>query len=589
MNDLTSSQEQQSFTILRTESAALLQEQSAIISDKLLNWPVVYLLDNAKRIYVGETVNFVQRYHQHAANESKSDLTEIRVIVDDTFNKSVCTDLESKLIRYFASDTKFEVDNRNFGLVDVNYFNRDSYREHFKEIYGRLRDEGLFNLTITEIENSEVYKLSPFTALNEGQSEISEMLTSKVATSLTATGQQSFIIEGGAGTGKSVLLTYIAKLFADSNSEMSDFEDDVEVVRLIEVLELQKAVQSKGQKLNIAVVIPQQSLKATVERIFSKIQNLKDISVLSPLGFGKSDQFYDVVLVDEGHRLRRRANSRDNRAIVEINEKLFGKDDNKYTEWDWILAKSKVQIVFIDPSQRVRPSDLTLEQQYAIINEAKKSNAYFHLSKQERLSKDGAQYIASLSKILSPKPDPTYRYKTKGYDLRIYGNLSVMIEDLKELDDSHGLCRLVAGYGYEHKSKRDRSSFDIEIDGAKLRWNSKRKDWINSVSGFDEVGSIHTVQGYDLNYAGVIFAPEMSFDNSKNEFRFNKEKYFDSAKNNNRILSEEYDSAYHLELVLDIYRVLMSRGIKGTFVYCVDKAMRDYLSETFESTVRGGD
>ncbi|PFV12832.1 AAA family ATPase, partial [Bacillus cereus] len=72
----------------------------------------------------------------------------------------------------------------------------------------------------------------------------------------------------------------------------------------------------------------------------------------------------------------------------------------------------------------------------------------------------------------------------------------------------HGLARLLAGYAWKWRSRKDRSAFDIEIGDVHLRWNSTDKDWINRPTSVNEVGSIHTVQGYDLNYAGVIIGPD---------------------------------------------------------------------------------
>jgi DUF2075 family protein len=559
-----------------------LTENALPDSEKLANWPVVYLLDNGKRLYVGETVNFLQRYRHHSNSPTKRDLTEIRVILDDTFNKSACLDLESNLIRYFASDTKFEVTNLNLGTVNVNYYDRESYRKRFKEIYEQLRKEGLFNLSISEIENSDIYKLSPYTSLNDGQSNTTEHVVSSVRSSLEDNKKRTFVIEGGAGTGKSVLLTYLAKLFADANGDDTEIGDPDEYGQWTDLLGLQDLIKTRHQRLKIAVVIPQQSLKATIDRIFSKISNLRDVAVFSPLSFGKCDEYFDLVLVDEGHRLRRRANSRDNNGVVEINKKLFGEDRLDKTEFDWIKEKSNIQIIFIDPHQRVRPSDLTLKQQFSIINEAKGSNSYFQISQQERLGKGGAEYLEHLPSIITAKPDGTGRFKANGYDLRIYRHLGKMIKDLNGLDQEFGLCRLISGYGFKQVTRKDRKLFDIELDGVKLRWNSRRKDWIDSVNGLEEVGSIHTVQGYDLNYAGVIFAPEISFDKLQREFKFHKNNYFDSAKDDNHMLGETYDDTYHLNLILNIYRVLLSRGTRGTFIYCVDDGIREFLCESFE-------
>jgi DUF2075 family protein len=92
-----------------------------------------------------------------------------------------------------------------------------------------------------------------------------------------------------------------------------------------------------------------------------------------------------------------------------------------------------------------------------------------------------------------------------------------MVELIKLKDKEVGLSRLVAGYAWEWESQNnpDKEVFDIDIDGVKLRWNSTNTDWINSENAITEVGCIHTTQGYDLNYVGVIFGTEITYDKIK--------------------------------------------------------------------------
>ena len=90
------------------------------------NWPVVYQIYNNREIYIGETTNLKNRMNQHLANEEKSSLRQgaVKVIFDETFNKSAALDLESYLIQYFSGDGKFKVLNRNDGMCDRDYYNR---------------------------------------------------------------------------------------------------------------------------------------------------------------------------------------------------------------------------------------------------------------------------------------------------------------------------------------------------------------------------------------------------------------------------------------------------------------------------------
>ena len=127
------------------------------------NWPVVYVIEgDAQRsspgLYVGETVSAATRMRQHLAGSKKNEsLESIRVVVDHTFNKSVCLDLESHLIRWFSGDGRYRILNGNDGLTDAQYYDRDVYRESFRDVFEALRAEGLFSRSIPQIEISDLF------------------------------------------------------------------------------------------------------------------------------------------------------------------------------------------------------------------------------------------------------------------------------------------------------------------------------------------------------------------------------------------------------------------------------------------------
>jgi hypothetical protein len=124
------------------------------------NWPVVYTISADDRIYVGETLNVHNRLNQHLSTPDRQDLKKVRIVFNDRFNKSVCLDLESHLIRYFHADGHFQVLNRNYGITDADYFDRTRYRQEFEELFAELLDEGLLTRTIPDIVNSNLFKYS---------------------------------------------------------------------------------------------------------------------------------------------------------------------------------------------------------------------------------------------------------------------------------------------------------------------------------------------------------------------------------------------------------------------------------------------
>ena len=123
-----------------------------------------------------------------------------------------------------------------------------------------------------------------------------------------------------------------------------------------------------------------------------------------------------------------------------------------------------------------------------------------------------------------------------------------------------------------------------------MRWNSTDVDWVNTPNSADEVGVIHTIQGYDLNYAGVIIGPDLRYDAKLQQLTFNRASYFDpTAANNMPRRGITFSDDDILRLIQNIYAVLLTRGMLGTYVYVCDTALRERLRPYFGSTpVRKG-
>lgn len=112
------------------------------------------------------------------------------------------------------------------------------------------------------------------------------------------------------------------------------------------------------------------------------------------------------------------------------------------------------------------------------------------------------------------------------------------------------------------------------IDDVQLRWNSTNTDWINKEGSHREVGCIHTTQGYDLNYAGIIFGEEIRYDPDSQSIVIDKRNYHDRTGGQGI-----KDPAELKQYIINIYRTIMLRGIRGTFVYACDDALREYLKQ----------
>jgi hypothetical protein len=193
----------------------------------------------------------------------------------------------------------------------------------------------------------------------------------------------------------------------------------------------------------------------------------------------------------------------------------------------------------------------------------------------------GQDYVEFIRRIFTDNPMPNPGFDQ--YDLRFFDSFADMRQAILAKNESVGLSRILAGYAWKWLSKKDPNTPDIEIEGLKLFWNRTDKDWINSASSIDEIGSIHTIQGYDLNYAGVVIGNDIGLDAATNQIVFRRDNYFDlKGTVNNRVLGIKYSDDDILQFVLNIYRVLLTRGIKGTYVYVCDLELREFLKSRIE-------
>lgn len=543
--------------------------------NRFTNWPVVYTLNDANEVYVGESLSVTTRMRQHLKSDAKAGMQKMHLVIDETFNKSACLDLESFLIRLFAGEGRYQVVNGNGGVIDSDYYNREQYAASFNQVFEELRAEGLFERSIPQIENSDLFKFSPFKALNSDQAaavgDILDGLLIAVESGISST----IVIQGDPGTGKTIVAIFLMKLLRDIGASY-----DGEVLDSDSIFSdyFQEGNRDLLVDLKIGLVIPQQSLRSSIKKVFRKTPELDPSMVLSPFELGKIGEKFDLLIVDEAHRLSQRANQPSgpqNKKYREINEALFGSDDLTITQLDWIRASSSHQIFLVDSAQSVKPADLPVNVLSALLEEARGENRFYRLHSQMRV-KGAADYVGYVRKLLSPTPPELTRFDD--YDFRFFDSIESMQGEIRRRESETQLARLVAGFAWPWTTKTDPSAYDIEIDGCRLRWNQTQTDWVNSPTSADEVGSIHTIQGYDLNYAGVIIGPDLRFDPVEQRLMVDRASYFDKkGKENNLKLDIVYTDDDLLRYITNIYAVLMTRGMLGTYVYVCDPHLRAYL------------
>jgi len=526
-------------------------------------WPVVYFIQNEKIGYVGESTNALSRIGNHLDNGKRFGLNKISIIGSDKFNKSATLDVESHLIQYISAEESFLLQNGNNGLTRHNYYQRDLYKDLFKEVWKKLIDKKVVSKSLEEIENSALFKYSPYKSLNQDQYnsvlDIIENLNKEIAAPI--------FVKGSAGTGKTILATYLIKLLTSEPDVDTEEDVDEESAREIALLDKFRRRFPNG-KPEIGLVISMTSLKETLQNVFDKIPGLRSSMVISP-----SDTFkrkYDILIIDEAHRLRQRRNISWMGAFTKNNSKLrLGNEGN---ELDWVRANSAKQIFFYDAAQSIKPSDVPSEKFRTLLKN--KDTVTLELKSQMRVSA-GSDYISFVDKLLNCRLTVEDRgFKPKKYELLIFDSFRDLYQMLGKRENALKLCRLIAGYAWPWISKEKKNQYDIEIEGLKFFWNRTDKDWINSPSSFKEIGCIHTTQGYDLNYAGIVFGSEIKYNPETKKIEIIRQNYYDRYG-----MAGIRDLNELREYIINIYKTMMYRGIKGTYIYAIDKNLREYLKE----------
>lgn len=529
-------------------------------------WPLVYVLsdDNQRLAYVGETADALARMTTHLKHDAKRHLSVVHLITSLKFNKSATLDIESNLIKYMSADGKFKLLNGNLGLADHNYYQKEFlYADIFQQLWDQLRAKGVTQHSLDHLDNSDLFKYSPYKALSADQRQ--GLLG--IMHSLVSENTRTLVVQGGAGTGKSVLAIFLFKLLQCDSDDFNYREFSSEQA---EIKDLLLRLRDKyGQKPRMALVVPMASFRTTLKKAFANIAGLKSNMVIGPAELAK--QHYDIVLVDEAHRLRQRINLGAYYGAFDKTSIALGFDPKQCSEVDWVLKQSQRAVFFYDTDQSIKPSDAAADVFAAL--KALPTTEVQQLVSQFRVL-GGNPYVKFVDELLNARLSESVKHTSKAYEFTLFNSFREFHKMIQQKESEVGLSRMIAGYSWPWVSNKDQEMFDIEIENIKLKWNSTSSDWINAAGSATEVGCIHTTQGYDLNYAGIIFGREIGYDKAKGEIIIRPELYFD--RNGKQSIS---DPAQLKRYILNIYKTIMLRGIRGTFVYACDPDFREYLAK----------
>lgn len=477
------------------------------------------------------------RMSQHHSSVDKRIFDKVHFIYSSKFNQSVTFDYESKLIQYIVADERYEVRNKNAGMADKEYYGKQEYDEKFQILWRSLQREKLVKHSLEELENSDLFKYSPFKELNDGQRTAVE----EIIESLKQEENQTVVVNGMPGSGKTIVSIFLFKYLKDGE----EFKDK-----------------------KIGFVVPQTSLRKTLKSIFKSIYGLKSSDVLSPSDVTK--QYYDILLVDEAHRLHQYKNISYMGAFKACCERIGLTTESD--ELDWILHQCKCPVLFYDEMQVVGPSGIDVKRfrSKMKLEQAKRMITYYNLLTQMRV-KGGEDYMAYVKEILTGKVEEGKSFSN--YELKLMTSFGKFNHLMYQKEHEVQLVRMAAGYAWDWISKNDKSVYDIEIQGIKKQWNHCTEGWVHSKEAIHEVGCIHSIQGYDLNYAFIIIGDEVGYDSEKKSMIVRPQNYYDQ----NGKKTAEYEELK--EYIQHIYYVLLTRGIRGTYLYVCDPELREYISQ----------
>ena len=545
--------------------------------DIIMNFPTVYIHNWQEsgdfEVYVGESNDIFKRTRQHydaALDKSRwqSKLLEkdasLFIIGHEHFNKSLTLDIENRLMHYMMSVDRVK---HVYNLRDnpqTSYYPMEELDDIFSKIWRGLRKENkdLFP-TESAIKDSAIYKASPLHKLTKEQEKARDLIIQKVSKALeNKETRQLIFIDGEAGTGKTVL-----------NS--STF------------YELYCQAEENNRNLKCFLLVNHDEQITVYEQIAEKLGLIEKYGqvVSKPTTFinnHSKDEPVDIAFVDEAHLL-----------LTQGKQSYRGKN-----QLNDIMDRARVTVVMFDENQILTTEqfwEAQILEQYR--NQAKLEENHIVLKKQLRMQADPAtmDWIDSFTKERRVKKIPN---TFGGYAIKIFANpelLDLEIQRRAQESDS-ALSRVIATYDWQYSSNHKMEDqvmkyWEVLIGKWHKPWNreleselskKEKRDikglaWAEQPQTINEVGSTFTIQGFDLNYAGVILGPSVKYRDGKIIFDPTASKNEKAVRN--RTLSDGTKQKFGETLIQHEVRVLMTRGVNGMYIYACDPELRAALLE----------
>lgn len=545
------------------------REESKIIS----RYPTVYVVNDKKKkkiysVYVGETNNIAKRTAQHLHDDPKSredwrELSESKtakmyVIGHQHFNKSMTLDIENQLMLYLSSVENVKaLYNRRSNDQD-EYYPVNEVQDIFTQIWTQLHQKNseLFP-AMDVLKDLAIFKASPFHKLTHEQLGTKNLIMERVNSSLDNDEEgQLIMVTGEAGAGKTVLLS---NLFYD----------------LV-------GYKKYGHPLNVHIMVNHDE-QVKVYREISKKLGIDVNLVGKPTSFINKGEKADVILVDEAHLLWTQ-----------------GKQSYQGTNQLEDLRKlGKVVVIIFDQHQVLRSQQIVeAAQLQRMVGEALKSDNLIELKNQLRIDANEStiQWVRDLvdhQKVGKLQPDS--KYEIKVFDSPKDLENAIQIKNRSDLDShyANGISRLVATFDWtfstESKPSDGSLTWDVKIGDWRMPWNNQLKtkqkrsvsyrnlSWAERSETINEVGSTYTIQGFDLNYVGVIIGPSVKYRDGM--IVFDPKAHANKDANQKRTLQSGEKRSFAEKLIRNELNVLLTRGVHGLYIYAVDPELREALKK----------
>lgn len=281
---------------------------------------------------------------------------------------------------------------------------------------------------------------------------------------------------------------------------------------------------------------------------------------------------FDALIVDEAHRLNLKSGLYSNLGENQVLE---------------IIHASKFSIFFVDDYQKIHINDIGDKRRIQIWAEEASANVTFmELQSQFRCNgSDG--YLAWIDNTLGIRDTANKVLENDEYDFRIFDNPTELREIIEEKNKLNNKSRMVAGYCWDWKSKKNHEAYDIEFPeyGFKMQWNLTKdgSNWLIAENSINEIGCIHTCQGLELDFVGVIIGDDIRFAGDKIITDVTKRSYMDqSIRGLKKMMKNNPKKAFQIsdQIIKNTYRTLMTRGMKGCYVYIQDEELRKYFERS---------